>query len=105
VQVHDDLHKWKVNLPVLVDYYPRIGNYSLLEDHKISAKWEKPVDLIYGGRSGYVQQDEIYDFKQGYPQMTEDNFYRVENAGHWVHFDQTKEFLSIVEYLLQKDEQ
>jgi pimeloyl-ACP methyl ester carboxylesterase len=37
--------------------------------------------------------------------MTDDNFYRVENAGHWGHFDQTKEFLSIVEYLLQKDEQ
>lgn len=37
--------------------------------------------------------------------MTEDNFYRVENAGHWVHFDQTKEFLKIVDYLLAKDEQ
>lgn len=35
--------------------------------------------------------------------MTEDNFYRVENAGHWVHFDQTKEFLKIVDFILQKD--
>lgn len=55
-----------------------------------SLKWKKPVDLIYGGKSGYVEQDEIYDYEKGYSQMTHDNFYRVDNAGHWVHFDQTK---------------
>lgn len=61
-----------------------------------STKWKKPVDLIYGGKSGYVSQDQIYDYELGYPQMSENNFYRVDNAGHWVHFDQTKEFLKIV---------
>lgn len=70
VQVHDDLHKWRVNLPVLVEYYPRIGNYSLIDEKMSSLEWKKPVDLIYGGKSGYVSQDEIYDFEQGYPQMT-----------------------------------
>lgn len=40
-----------------MDYYPRIGNYSLLDDEMTSLKWKKPVDLIYGGKSGYVEQD------------------------------------------------
>jgi len=57
VQVHDDLHKWKVNLPVLVQYYPAIGSYSLLDEEMTSTNWKKPVDLIYGGKSGYVSQD------------------------------------------------
>lgn len=57
VQVHDDLHQWKVNLPVLVQYYPAIGNYSLLDEEMSSIKWKKPVDLIYGAKSGYVSQD------------------------------------------------
>ena len=57
VQVHDNLHQWKVNLPVLVYYYPAIGNYSLLDVEMSSTKWKKPVDLIYGAKSGYVEQD------------------------------------------------
>lgn len=56
-QVHDDLHKWKVNLPVLVNYYQAIGSYSLLDEEMRSTKWKKPVDLIYGAKSGYVSQD------------------------------------------------
>jgi len=39
VQIKDTEHKWKVNLPVLVEYYPEIGNYSLIDGKMSSKRW------------------------------------------------------------------
>ena len=31
VQVSSTEHRWKVNLPIIVEHYPFIGSYSLLD--------------------------------------------------------------------------
>lgn len=51
-----------------------------------------------------MNKDQILKYEQLYPQMKVDNFHRVENAGHWVHFENTAAFLKTVQQILQKDE-
>lgn len=33
----------------------------------------------------------------------EENFHKVEGAGHWVHFQKTSDFLKTVNSILKKD--
>jgi pimeloyl-ACP methyl ester carboxylesterase len=59
-------------------------NYSLAEGN--TKGWKKPVELIYGERSNYFNERQKEIYQRYYPQMKEENFHKIENAGHWVHF-------------------
>lgn len=66
-------------------------NFTLAKDN--DKKWKKPVELIYGERSNYYDQEQKKEYQKYFPQMQEENFHQVDKAGHWVHFDNTKQFL------------
>lgn len=34
--------------------------------------------------------------------MSDANFHKVEGAGHWVHFDKTKDFLLLMNQILKE---
>lgn len=96
-------YRWTVNLPLLAfEGYDNIGNYSLAEGH--GKQWHKPVEYIYGGKSGYYDEQHHRRYCEYYPQMKDENFHGVPEAGHWVHADRPAEFLKILESILKRDD-
>ncbi len=46
------------------------------------------MELIYGGKSTHVNNDQIRRYCELYPQMdVKKNFYIIEGAEHSVHFE------------------
>jgi esterase len=83
--------EWKMNLPILKKEYDNIlGN---IDD----GVYEGETLFIRGRNSDYIQDHEIENIKQYFPNMT---LKTIENAGHWVHADQPKELLALVQDFL-----
>lgn len=70
---------------MLVKEYKNIVNFELKEN-----QWRKPVELIYGAKSTIFDEKQIDYYCELYPQIKKsENVYRIEDAGHWVHFEKT----------------
>jgi pimeloyl-ACP methyl ester carboxylesterase len=87
--------RWVVNMNLLAfEGYDNIGNYSLAEGH--GKQWHKPIDYIYGGKSNYYDAAHHRRYCEFYPQMSDQNFHGVKDAGHWVHAEKPAEFMQIL---------
>ena len=78
-------YEWKFNLDVLHNDYP-----NMLKAVKSDTVLDKPVLFIRGGRSNYVKESDLEDFKKNFPQAQLET---IDNAGHWLHAEAPKEFL------------
>jgi pimeloyl-ACP methyl ester carboxylesterase len=56
-------------------------------------KFTRPACFIRGGRSNYIQDDDISLIHEIFPQAKVET---ISHAGHWLHADATEEFLKIV---------
>lgn len=79
-------HEWRPNIPVLYNSYDNLINFTLTS----VTNWKNPVDVIYGGRSDYVDSNTVQDFKRVYTNLTDANIHRIEDAGHWLHFEKPR---------------
>jgi pimeloyl-ACP methyl ester carboxylesterase len=63
---------------------------------------EKPIQLpvlfIRGGRSGYINENDVREIKSIFPNS---KLKTIEDAGHWVHAEKPKEFVEIVKTFLK----
>jgi len=76
--------RWKLNLKTLATSgFENIGSFDLSTDNP--GRWCGPVEIIYGERSAYFNDQEYDKFKAYYPSLTRDNCHKIERAGHWVH--------------------
>jgi esterase len=88
-----DGYKWRINLPGIYESYPNI-----LEAIESDSTYEKPTLFIYGGNSDYVNQEDHNSILKLFPNT---EFFKVENAGHWVHAEKPKELFNRVVNFLQ----
>jgi esterase len=58
-----------------------------------------PVLFVKGARSNYLVPEDFEKLKQLFPKAI---FKTIEKAGHWVHAEQPKQFLEVVDNFLQK---
>jgi len=85
-------YRWKANIDALFDNYSNIVQSIDLEEAS-----DKDVLFIRGEKSSYVSDKDIEDIKENYPYAS---FKTINNAGHWVHVDNSEDLLSTVkEYL------
>jgi esterase len=85
--------EWKMNLPVLQKEYQHIlGNIS-------DGKYDGETLFVRGRNSDYIQDAEIDDINKYFPNMTLET---IEDAGHWIHADQPKVLLDMVQQFLLK---
>ncbi|MGB0430846.1 MAG: alpha/beta fold hydrolase [Bacteroidia bacterium] len=85
---------WKMNLKVIVANYMKIiGGVS------ITNGFERPVMLLYGDKSNYINNDDIEKFEENYEQFSK---IKVTNAGHWVHAEQPDEFFKLTSDFLEQ---
>ena len=79
---------WKINLPVIKDNIETIG-----EGLPEGTLFDKPTLFVNGRNSNYIKEDDAALIFKHFPNAT---LQTIENAGHWVHAEQPKEFLEIV---------
>jgi pimeloyl-ACP methyl ester carboxylesterase len=85
----DGTYTWRCNLPELHNFVRKDGGFDLKE----SDKYEGPTLFIGGGRSEHRIAEKEELIARHFPnyQLT-----MIPNAGHWVHFEATEKFITIV---------
>ncbi|MBI1182930.1 alpha/beta fold hydrolase [bacterium] len=71
---------WKMNLPALVAHYEEI-----IGDVKLSNHFERPVLVLKGAQSNYIDSQDEEDFEAIYDNL---RIVAIPGAGHWVHAEQ-----------------
>jgi esterase len=79
---------WKINLPVIDK---NLGNIGL--DLAFPGKFEKPTLFVRGGKSRYVQNEDMTRIKEVFP-LAE---LKTLDTGHWVQAEKPQEFVNTVE--------
>jgi pimeloyl-ACP methyl ester carboxylesterase len=79
----DGHYEWKMNLPVLTDFYDEI-----LENIQKNDTYEGETLFLRGGDSNYIQENEEALLQECFPKA---RLQTIANAGHWLHADQPKE--------------
>lgn len=87
----DENLQWRINLAGLKANYPAMQQ-AVCE----SAQYDKPCLFIRGEHSDYVQDDDIEYIKTHF---TKAQFVSLP-TGHWVHAEQPKAFIKVVEKFL-----
>jgi esterase len=84
---------WKINLPVIDRNLPKIGY-----DLQYEGSFEKPTLFIRGGRSKYVQDEDMPRIKSVFPKAELSTL----DTGHWVQAEKPTEFVQEVQKWLTK---
>jgi len=80
--------EWKANIQSLFDNYENIK--AEISNH---GQINKEVMFIKGGRSKYIQEEDVKDIKNIFPKAS---VVTIDDAGHWVHADQAEKLLEEV---------
>jgi len=84
---------WKLNLEVITNKIDNVGE----SIEPAEMKFDEPVLFIRGSRSDYISPEEYRLIAEIYP----NNFIAtIRDTGHWVHAENTDQFLKVVESFL-----
>lgn len=86
-------YEWKFNLDVLFNEY-----HYIVEPVGEEGMLDVPVLAIKGGNSGYVNDDDIANYKEHFPQV---KVVTIDGAGHWLHAEAPKKFLEALRSFYQ----
>ena len=86
--------KWQVNLEALHASLPHIRHNSLLE----TDRYNGPTLLVRGGKSDFIDDRDSLEMMHWFPLLLEVS---VPNAGHNVHVEDRKGFLSVIDEWLE----
>jgi esterase len=85
---------WKIHLAAIDRNYDK-----LLRGLPPERTFDKPALFIRGGRSNYIEDDDVPLIRQIFPQA---EVATVPEAGHWVHIDAPEEFFQTVMKFLNR---
>jgi len=86
--------EWKMNFPAIYKHYQDI-----LAGIETDSAFEDETLFIRGEQSNYIQDSDWQTILKLFPKA---HLETVPNAGHWVHADQPKVLLEIVQVFLTK---
>jgi esterase len=85
---------WKIHLAAIDRNYDK-----LLRGLPPERTFDKPALFIRGGRSNYIEDDDVPLIRQIFPQA---EVATLPEAGHWVHIDAPEEFFQTVVKFLNR---
>ncbi|WP_137127830.1 alpha/beta fold hydrolase [Roseomonas sp. HF4] len=90
-----DPPQWRLGLEEIAAAMPAIEDF----DAPPGARFDGPVLVMAGERSGYVRPEHHADFRALFPDV---HFATVPGAGHWVHAENPAGFLALLEAFLDE---
>lgn len=91
--------KWRINLPVIIEYYGRMLGHVPNEGHHFDGK----LKIFKGEKSNYVKKEYLSDFKSFFPNFKyERDVVSFTDAGHWLHYEKPYEFLDKMNITLKE---
>jgi pimeloyl-ACP methyl ester carboxylesterase len=85
--------EWKMNLPVLLEYYTAI-----LDNVVMSAPYPGETLFVRGARSNYIEDADVPTLQQWFPAS---QLVTIPDAGHWVHAEQPDALRDVVSEFLK----
>ncbi|MGC8653295.1 MAG: alpha/beta fold hydrolase [Candidatus Kryptoniota bacterium] len=86
---------WKFGLEEIAKNYDEVNR-----EIRFLSKINKPTLFIRGGKSNYINDENILDIKKYFSKV---EIVTIPAAGHWVHADAPAEFLRIVMDFLERN--
>ncbi|MEM8894318.1 MAG: alpha/beta fold hydrolase [Bacteroidota bacterium] len=84
----DNQFSWKINLDVIEDQIENVGEALPLEQI-----YDGECLFIRGDKSDYIKEEDLSELAVRFPQ---NELQTVSGAGHWVHAEKPREFLSVL---------
>jgi esterase len=92
----DGSFRWMMNLEVISDNIEEVGQG--LPDEII---YQNSCLFIRGAKSNYIKDEDLDDIKNRFPKYQLET---IDNAGHWVHAEQSKAFYAtLLKYLTKNN--
>ena len=95
LQLIDGKYNWSINLNAIKRAMIDLRSFPKME---INNKVDIKSLCIYGGKSDYVKEDQFKFFKNYFSNIT---FYKIKNAGHFLHIETPDEFYEISKNFLE----
>jgi pimeloyl-ACP methyl ester carboxylesterase len=89
----DGVYAWKLNFPILMEVFNKI-----MPSIKGDFHFNKESLVIRGGDSEYVSNENYKHIQEHFPKV---NLKTIDGASHWLHADNPKEFIKIVENFIK----
>ncbi len=93
---HNDHFDWRINLMGISAAMPQLCNFP---GELLGARFDRPVTVIAGDRSNYVEQRDGAAFRPMFGQVEVEI---IRDAAHWVHADQPAALLTCVRQALEE---
>jgi pimeloyl-ACP methyl ester carboxylesterase len=91
---------WLLNINTLRNDLPRTMEGIDNEEDLQNSEFNKPTLFIKGKNSDYIKESEKSKIQSFFPNLF---FESVENAGHWVHAENKKEFMNRIHKFLESN--
>nr|CAD7438311.1 unnamed protein product [Timema bartmani] len=89
-------YKWRFNLNAISRHFQNLISFPTF-----GGSFNKPTLFIGGANSENIKTSEHIDIRKIFPKA---KFVSIENAGHFPHFEQPKEFIETVSIFIQRNQ-
>ncbi|MEE3000583.1 MAG: alpha/beta fold hydrolase [Pseudomonadota bacterium] len=87
---NDKRYEWRINMPVIKAYLADLEGFPSFSEQVF---FEGPTLFLSGVDSDFIEPDHHKIISRLFP---ESSIVNIENAGHWLHVDNSKSFLQCV---------
>lgn len=91
----DNSFYWKCNLEAIVNNYEQLMEFPASKNQFLGSTY-----FIKGLLSDYIQESDSFYIQQYFPNA---KVFEIKNASHWVHSDNTADFVNTLKYILQEN--
>lgn len=100
----DNKHKWRINLPVILEYYPKLLDF-IPNNEKA---YQGLIKVMRGSQSEYIMEDHYQSFVEVFKKFNPNSdIITIKDSGHWIHFEKPavviKELSDIIDQIKAND--
>ena len=93
-------HKWRINLPAIVQYYHKIIEYIPTNTQKC---YDGIIKIMRGSKSDYIKDEYLKNFTEIFKTLKVNNdVITIKDAGHWVHFEKPYDVIKQISEIIDK---